>query len=263
MTSRPSARTSGPGGLDERDAAAISPPATAAVTKSMATNNRPLPRNTVAKKRSSRWPIRSRSTPTNHRKAMPANGMSDSATFTAVRRPGSVSQLPATRGSAGIESLSSTSAAIRNTEKTIPATAAAPGCSQRATGLQRTLNHIFLGHRPPLPPVFGPRRLFTGRAPSAQELRKPGLSQRQATLAPVHPGPDWAFPPVLNPSGAAARPHPPQRVTGGDHVKPGTGRCPCFRSSARPGELTRVSCTPFGKVGSFFGGRVRRGGGVA
>ena len=40
----------------------------------MATNSRPLPRNTVAKKRSSWSPIRSRTTPRNHRNAMPANG---------------------------------------------------------------------------------------------------------------------------------------------------------------------------------------------
>ena len=48
MTSRPSATTSPPGGPDDRDAAAKSPPATAVATKSMATNNKPLPRNTVA-----------------------------------------------------------------------------------------------------------------------------------------------------------------------------------------------------------------------
>ena len=41
---------------------AMNPPVIAAPAKIMATNNRPLPRNTVAKKRSSPWPIRSRST---------------------------------------------------------------------------------------------------------------------------------------------------------------------------------------------------------
>ena len=45
-----------------------------ALAKSMATNNSPLPRNTVAKKRSSRCPMRSRTTPMNHRNAIPANG---------------------------------------------------------------------------------------------------------------------------------------------------------------------------------------------
>jgi hypothetical protein len=76
----------------------MSPPPTAAATNSMATNSRPLPRNTVAKKRSSRSPIRSRSTPTNHRNAIPANGTRLSATATAVRRRESVSHTPGTSG---------------------------------------------------------------------------------------------------------------------------------------------------------------------
>ena len=105
----------------------MTPPPMAAATNIMATNNRPLPRNTVAKKRSSRAPIRSRSTPMNHRNAIPANGTRFSATSTAVRRAESDSQSPATLGSAGTEIRSSTSAVIRNTEKTIPATAAARG----------------------------------------------------------------------------------------------------------------------------------------
>jgi hypothetical protein len=45
-------------------------------TNSIATNNRPLPRNTVAKNRSSRSPIRLRTTPMNHRNAMPAKATS-------------------------------------------------------------------------------------------------------------------------------------------------------------------------------------------
>ena len=51
-----------------------SPAATAPVQNSIATNSSPLPRNTVAKKRSSFSPMRSRTTPMNHRKAIPANG---------------------------------------------------------------------------------------------------------------------------------------------------------------------------------------------
>jgi hypothetical protein len=58
------------------------PPATVADAKSMAGNKSPLPRNTVAKKRSSRSPNRSRSTPMNHKKAMPANGTRFSARAT-------------------------------------------------------------------------------------------------------------------------------------------------------------------------------------
>ena len=55
-------------------------PETAAATKSIAMKSRPLPRNTVAKKRSSASPTRSRTTPMNHRNAIPANGTSASAT---------------------------------------------------------------------------------------------------------------------------------------------------------------------------------------
>jgi hypothetical protein len=40
----------------------------------MATKSRPLPRNTVAKKRSSRSPTWLRITAMNHRKAIPLNG---------------------------------------------------------------------------------------------------------------------------------------------------------------------------------------------
>ena len=46
----------------------------AAPDQYIATNNRPLPRNTVARNRSSCWPIRSRTTPMNHRNVIPANG---------------------------------------------------------------------------------------------------------------------------------------------------------------------------------------------
>ena len=46
------------------------PPATAANTR----NRNPLPRKTVAKKRSSSSPRRSDSTPMNRKKAMPAKG---------------------------------------------------------------------------------------------------------------------------------------------------------------------------------------------
>src|SRR3977135_1701983 len=50
------------------------PPVAAEEAKVIARNRRPRPRNTVAKKRSSCPPIRSRSTPMNHRKAIPAKG---------------------------------------------------------------------------------------------------------------------------------------------------------------------------------------------
>ena len=71
---------------------------------------------------------------------------------TAARRPESVSHVPGTRGSAGTESLSRTRAKIMNTEKTIPATAAARGVLsgtrwRPATDPRRT----FLAHRWPPP----------------------------------------------------------------------------------------------------------------
>ena len=49
--------------------------AQAAAVNSIATNNKPLPRKTVEKKRSSRSPILSRTTPMNHRNAIPAKGI--------------------------------------------------------------------------------------------------------------------------------------------------------------------------------------------
>ena len=52
----------------------MSAPASAAAANSIARNNRPLPKKTVAKNRSSCSPRRSRNTPMNHRKAIPANG---------------------------------------------------------------------------------------------------------------------------------------------------------------------------------------------
>ena len=47
---------------------------TTAATNNMRRNSRPLPKNTVAEKRYSRGPSRSRTTPTNHRKAILAKG---------------------------------------------------------------------------------------------------------------------------------------------------------------------------------------------
>ena len=126
MTLRLSASVSAPGWTD--DAAAMVAPATAAATNSMPTNSRPLPRNTVANRRSSRSPIRSRSTPMNHRKAIPANGMRFRATATAVRRRESASHAPATSGWAGTETRSSTSAVIRNTREDDPGDRSPLGC---------------------------------------------------------------------------------------------------------------------------------------
>src|SRR4051794_36823653 len=80
-------------------------PITAAATNSMARNNKALPKKTVAKKRSSCCPSRSRSTPINHKKATPANGMRFSASATVLAFE--ASQAPDSNGSAGTERRSS------------------------------------------------------------------------------------------------------------------------------------------------------------
>ena len=76
-----------------------SPAATPPAQNSLATNSSPLPRNTVAKKRSSFSPMRSRTTPTNHSKAIPANGSRLRAPATARRRRLRCSRCPAARPS--------------------------------------------------------------------------------------------------------------------------------------------------------------------
>jgi hypothetical protein len=108
-------------------AVSMRPPARAAAQKNIPMNNSPLPRKTVAKKRSSRPPIRSRSTPTNQRNAIPANGTRFRATATAFRRPESLSHWPALPGSAGVDSLSRISEAAVSSANAIPAAAAARG----------------------------------------------------------------------------------------------------------------------------------------
>ena len=108
-------------------AADTSPPASADDANSMATKRMPLPRNTVAKNRSSASPMRSRTTPMNQRNAMPANGTSPSPNRTECLVELSVSSLPASSGFAGSARRMSTRAVIRSTEKTMPASAAARG----------------------------------------------------------------------------------------------------------------------------------------
>ena len=63
--------------------APIRAPINAAAANRHATNSNPLPRNTVAKNLSSSSPKRFRSTPMNHRNAIPANGTRASAKRTA------------------------------------------------------------------------------------------------------------------------------------------------------------------------------------
>jgi hypothetical protein len=88
-----------------------------------AKNNNPLPKNTVAKNLSSRAPRRSRSTPMNHRNAIPANGTR--LTARATELDSDLSHDPGSCGSSGTESLNSQKTRIKMMEKSIPAIAAA------------------------------------------------------------------------------------------------------------------------------------------
>jgi hypothetical protein len=95
------------------------PPTTAAEANRMARNRSPLPRKTVAKKRSSSSPSRSRSTPMNHKKAMPANGTRFSTRATLFELVSS--HAPVSNGSARTESRNSRRPVMRRTEKRTPA----------------------------------------------------------------------------------------------------------------------------------------------
>ncbi len=109
----------------ETEATNITAPITAAAANNIARNNKALPKNTLAKKRSSSWPSRSRSTPINHMKATPANGTKFNATVIALVSV--ASQAPGSSGSAGMEVRSSHRINNRSSEKAIPAMAAAFG----------------------------------------------------------------------------------------------------------------------------------------
>lgn len=98
---------------------------TAAAQNSIARKSNPLPRKTVANRRSSSGPRRSRITPTNQRKATPAKGMRLIANVIVSVRPLKTSK--ADEGSAGSESRSKAKVVIRRIENTIPAIAAALG----------------------------------------------------------------------------------------------------------------------------------------
>ena len=103
----------------EIEATNITAPITAAAANNIARNNKALPKNTLAKKRSSSRPSRSRSTPINHRKAIPANGTKFNATVTALVSV--ASHAPGSSGSAGIEVRSNHRINNMSSEKAIPA----------------------------------------------------------------------------------------------------------------------------------------------
>ena len=107
--------------------ASISPRVTATAAKSMATKSKPLPRNTVAKKRSSNSPMWLRRTAINHRNAIPVNGTRFKDIETQSRKAGSESHTPGSFGSAGAAKRISTRLAIKSPEKTIPLVATIRG----------------------------------------------------------------------------------------------------------------------------------------
>jgi hypothetical protein len=86
----------------------------------MAMKRNPLPRNTVAKNRSSRSPMRSRTIPMNQRKAIPENGTRFNARMICRLRPGSASHEPSP-GPPGTAVRTSTSAAVSRRANNTPA----------------------------------------------------------------------------------------------------------------------------------------------
>src|SRR5437764_549305 len=90
----------------------------------------PFARNTVAKNLSSSAPMRFRSTPMNHRNAMPASGTRFRAKRTAFTPLALLSHIPAFAGSAGTATRTSPRLVSIRTEKITPATAAARGGSR-------------------------------------------------------------------------------------------------------------------------------------
>src|SRR6478752_9757677 len=141
------------------------PPATAAEAKNMARNKSPLPKKTVAKKRSSSSPSRSRKTPMNHKNAMPAKGTKFSATATVPELV--FSQAPVSNGSARTESRKRKRLVIRRAENRMPAMAAARGVfnrvrMERVSFLLIDCSEVFYPLRLAIPSTAGKRldRLF-------------------------------------------------------------------------------------------------------
>src|SRR6185437_4173623 len=93
--------------------------------KTTARNRNPLPRNTVAKKRSSCSHMRSRSTPMNHKKVIPAKGNRPRARLTDLALL--ASHIPGSFGLSGTERRRSTTQMPNRIENRIPATAPARG----------------------------------------------------------------------------------------------------------------------------------------
>src|SRR5579875_845920 len=127
-------------GSDEDLALTTMPPPMAAVVKSIARKSSPLPRKTVAKKRSSNWPMRSRTTPMNHRNAMPANGTRLSPRIRVCFAPAASASSPLARRIRTTE-------AERSSEKMIPAIAAARGVRSLGRVRFSAIGYLLLFYR--------------------------------------------------------------------------------------------------------------------
>lgn len=97
--------------------------------------------NTVAKKRSSRFPRRSRSTPMNQRNAIPANGtrLTERDTVPELSRSHALASI----GRTGTECRSSRRLIISKAENMMPATAAARGALRRESRSIRWCPELF------------------------------------------------------------------------------------------------------------------------
>src|SRR5947208_2104344 len=104
-------------------------PATPAATKVSPRYNKPLPKKIVENNWSSSSARRSRTTPMNHRKAIPANGNKLKAREIVLACPASTA--PVSDGSVGMESRMSVCPVAKSTAKIMPAMAAARGVLRR------------------------------------------------------------------------------------------------------------------------------------
>src|SRR6266700_1536333 len=104
-------------------------PATPAATKVSQRYNKPLPKKIVENNWSSSSARRSRTTPMNHRKAIPANGNKLKAKESVFACP--ASDAPVSDGSVGMESRMRVCPVAKSTAKIMPATAAARGVLRR------------------------------------------------------------------------------------------------------------------------------------
>jgi hypothetical protein len=122
----------------------------------------------VAKNRSSRGPIRSRTTPMNQRNAIPANGTRCNARTTRRPLPGSASTAAASPGPEGAASRRRTSTAVSRSAKSTPAIPAARGVRSERFTTASWSTRLIRGASLSSPPHELPR--VAGRAEPAADL---------------------------------------------------------------------------------------------